>query len=174
MPTPRSRRRVLTACLVLAAALMLTAAPAPAKLVHFKELLPFVDMQLDGWQPQGKPQGSTLQSGQMEMSQASATFRSGGKILEIQVGDGLPAQFASLGASKGFQFETTENYLKQVEVDGFQGMESFHFQEKKGDLLLNVADRFLVVIKVHGADKGDILTTVAKKMDLKKLAELAN
>jgi hypothetical protein len=157
----------------VAAALALTAAPAPAKLVHFKELLPFVDIKLDGWQPEGKPKGSTMQSGQMEMSQVSATLRSGGKTLEILVGDGLPAQFAALGNDKGFQFETTENYLKQVEVDGFQGMESFHVQEKKGDLLLNVADRFLVVIKVHGADKGDILMTVAGKMDLKKLAELA-
>jgi hypothetical protein len=144
-----------------------------AEPVHYKELLPFVELKLGTWEAKGKPHGSSIKSGQMQMSEVKASFRNGNQTLEIVIVDGGPARFALMGLSQGFEMESTEKYVKTLEIQGFKGMETYRFKQKQGELNINVADRFLVSLKGKGVDNTEALKAAAQQMDLKKLATLA-
>jgi len=144
-----------------------------AEPVHFKELLPFVELKLGDWEAKGKPRGSTVKSGQMQMSEVKASFRNGNQTLEIAIVDGGPARFALMGLGRAFEMESTEKYVKPLEIQGCKGMETYRFKQKQGELTLNVADRFLVTLKGKGVDNTEALKTAAQQLDLKKLATLA-
>ncbi len=144
-----------------------------AEPINFKELLPFVEVKLQGWEMKGKPSGQTITGGQMRMSQAKATYTSGKASLEISVMDGHPAQMAALGLGQNVTMESTEKYVRPVELDGAQGMETYHYQPQRGELILSVGGRFLVTLKGKGIENTDILKTAAQQLDLKKLAGLA-
>ena len=46
------------------------AVPAGAEVVNFKELLPFVDINIPGWTMEGQPCGTTLKQGKVMLSEA--------------------------------------------------------------------------------------------------------
>lgn len=52
-------------------------------------------------------------------------------------------------------------------------MEKFKHKEKEGEIILPVANRFMVTIKGNGLDNTEVIKEVAGKLDLKKLAGLA-
>ena len=146
--------------------------PAPAEVVNFKELLPFVDMKIPGWTMEGKPSGSTLKQGQVMLSETRVSFKAGDKTLEIIIMDFLGKTIPFLTGQQ-LQMESTEETVRTTEVQGFKAFETFHHQDKQGELNISVADRFWVKIDGEGIDNLEVLKNVAQQMDLKKLATLA-
>ena len=151
------------------------AAGARAGVVHFKELMAILDLKPpQGWEVAEKPQGTTIKS-PVEMSEARVSFKTpGDKQVEVTIIDGVAAGMPYLGqAHQVVEMESSEEYFKSIEVQGFKGWEAFHFNDKRGDLNLNVANRFLVSFRGEQMDNNDMLKTLAGQMNLKKLAELA-
>ncbi len=174
MPDHRSLRLKFKAVILLALSAILfgAALAARADVVHFKELLPLVDLKISGWAMEGKPSGTTLKQGNVMVSEARASFKSGDKTLEVIIMDflGKPIPFVM---GQQLEMESSEETIRTVEVQGFKTIESFRPQDKQGELNISVADRFWVKIDGEGIDNLDVLKTVAQQMDLKKLAALA-
>jgi uncharacterized protein YxjI len=145
---------------------------ALAEVVHFKKLLPFVDVKIPGWTMKGKPSGSTLKQGPMKMSQVRASFTADGKNLEIIVMDFLGKPFPFM-MGQHMEMETSEEIVRTTEVQGFKGLEQYHLKDKEGELNIRVANRFWVKIDGKGIDNLKVLQDVAQKLELKKLAALA-
>ena len=141
--------------------------------VHFRELLPFVEIKLPGWEVDEKASGTTVKQGDFTMSEARASFRAGDKTLEISIMDFLGKPIPFLGMGQHLEMETTEEQVRTTQVQGFQALETFKPQDHHGELNLSVADRFWVRINGDGIDSLEPLRAAAQQMDLKKLAALA-
>lgn len=145
-----------------------------AQPVHFKELMSVLAIDPpEGWQVAEKPQGKTLKS-PVQMSEAEVKFRSGDdKDIEIKIVDGLGSMMPFMSLAQGMEMESSEEYVKPIEIQGFKGTEKFEYKGKEGEIILPVANRFLVTLEGEGMDDNEILKEVAGKLDLKKLAGLA-
>jgi hypothetical protein len=174
MPDSRSQMlkfRLITWLALPVLCFALTAS-ALADVVHFKKLVPFVDIKIPGWTMVGKPSGTTLKQGPMSMSQAKAKFKAGDKTLEIVVMDFLGKPFPFL-MGQHMEMESSEETMRTTEVEGFKAMEHYRTKDKEGDLNISVANRFWVKIGGKGIDNLKVLQDVAKQMNLKGLANLA-
>ena len=169
--TQPPRRLRLGATVLVTCLILVTAWTAVAEVVHFKELLPFVDLNLQGWAMEGKPSGTTLKQGQVTVSEARAAYKAGDKSLEIVIMDFLGKPLPFLMGHQ-LEMETTEEMVRTTEVLGFRALETFRHQEKQGELNISVADRFWVKIDGEGIENIDVLKSVVNQMDLKKLATL--
>lgn len=167
----RKIRRLITffSLLLLISRLVL---PAQADVVNFKELLPFVDIEIPGWAMVGKPCGNTQKQGKMMVSEARVSFRSGDRTLEVIIMDfqGKPIPFLK---GQQLEMETSEEIVHVTEVQGFRALVSYRQQTKQGELNISVADRFWVKLDGEGIDDLEILRTAAQQLDLKRLAALA-
>lgn len=149
------------------------AVAARAEVVHFKTLLPFVDLKIPGWQMEGKPGGTTLKQGKVSVSEARATYRADDKTLEIVIMDflGKPMPFLAMGQQ--LEMETNDEQVRTTTVQDFKALETYRKQDKQGELNISVADRFWVKIDGDSIESPEVLKTVAQQMDLKKLATMA-
>ena len=161
------------AFLTMALTLWAGVGAAAADVVHFKELMPFVDLKISGWQMDGKPSGTTLKQGNVSISEARATYRAEDRTLEIVVMDFLGKSIPFLGMGQQMEMETNGEQVRTTTVQDFKALETFRKQDKQGELNLSVADRFWVKIDGDGIDNPEVLRAVAEQMDLKKLATLA-
>jgi hypothetical protein len=148
------------------------AGPAGAEVVNFKELLPFVDIKIPGWTMQGKPSGTTLKQGKVMLSEARVSFRAGDQTLEVIIMD-FQGKTIPFLTGQHLQMESSEETVRTTEVQGFKAFETFHLQDRQGELNISVADRFWVKLDAEGIDNLEVLSKVAQQMDLKKLAALA-
>jgi hypothetical protein len=146
--------------------------PAGAEVVNFKELLPFVDINIPGWTMEGKPCGATLQQGKVMVSEARVSFRAGDQTLEVIIMD-FQGKTIPFLTGQQLQIESAEETVRFTEVLGFKATETFRHQDKQGELNISVADRFWVKIDGEGIENLEVLKKVAQQMDLKKLATLA-
>ena len=146
--------------------------PAWGEVVNFKELLPFVDIKIPGWSMQGKPCGTTLKQGSVMVSEARVSFRAGDQTLEVIIMDFLGKTIPFLTGQQ-LQMESSEETVRTTEVQGFKAVETFHNQDRQGELNISVADRFWVKLDGDGIDNLEVLKNAVQQMDLKKLAALA-
>jgi hypothetical protein len=154
----------------------LTLAPTAAlsgEPVHFRQLLPFVEVKLSGWEMSGKPSGTTVKHQSISMSEAKASYHAGDKTLEVIVLDFMGQSMPWLGMMPQMEMETSEESIRTTAVGGFKALETFKHNDKHGELNINVADRFWVKLEGEGIDNTEPLKAAAGQMDLKKLATLA-
>ncbi len=146
---------------------------ALAEPVHFKDLMAILAIEPpQGWEVSEKPKGTTIKA-PVQMSEAEVTFRSGEKKIDIKIIDGVGGVASALGMAQGMEMESSEEYVKPIEVQGFKGIETYKHKEKRGEINLPVANRFLVNITGEDMDNTEVMKAVAGKLDLKKLAGLA-
>jgi hypothetical protein len=146
--------------------------PAGAEVGDFQELLPFVDIKIPTWTMEGKPSGTTLKQGKVVISEARVSFRAGDQTLEVIIMDFLGKTIPFL-TGQHLQMEGSEETVRTTEVQGFKAVATFHSHDRQGELNISVADRFWVKIDGEGIDNLEVLTNVVQRMDLKKLAALA-
>jgi len=172
---PSNRRIQLAAVILGLAGLMLMGlgATAQAEVVNFKQLLPFVELKIAGWEMEGKPTGVTMKQGPVNMSEAKATYKAGERTLDIMVMDffGKPVPFMELGHE--IDLEGTEEKVRTITLQWFKGLEILRIKDRQGEINLNVADRFWVKAECDGLDDLQPLRNILEQMPLPKLAELA-
>lgn len=151
--------------LILTGLVLLTMIPAaaiPAELVNFKQLIPFVDLKLQGWEMAEKPSGSTMKHQHLQMSEAKAGYRAGDKTLNIAILDFLGQTIPWLGMLPQMEMESSEEMLRTTKVGDFKALETFKFKDKHGELNISVADRFWVKLEGKGLDNTEPLKAVAQ------------
>ena len=162
--------------LVLTGLAFWTLAPAAAvsgELVNFRQLMPFVDLKLKGWEMAEKPSGTTMKHQNIQMSEAKASYRSGDKTLNIVILDFLGQTIPWLASMPQMEMESSEEVLRTTKVGDFKALENYKFKDKHGELNISVGDRFWVKLEGSGIDNTEPLKAAAQQMDLQKLAALA-
>ena len=122
MPDHRTPMEKYRLTILLGMILMLfgPSLPARADVVHFKELLPFVDIKIPGWTMQGKPSGTTLKQGNVMVSEARVTFKAGDQTLEVVIMDflGKPIPFIM---GQPLEMASSAETIPSTKVQGVQG-----------------------------------------------------
>jgi hypothetical protein len=145
---------------------------AGAEVVNFNKLLPFVTLEIPGWIMEGKPCGTTMKQGNVMVSEARIAFKAGSQTLDIAIMDFLGKTIPFL-TGQPLLMEGSEEIVRTIKVQGFPAFATFRHQEKQGELSISVANRFWVKIDGEGIDNLEVLTQIAHRMDLQRLASLA-
>ncbi|MEW6388151.1 MAG: hypothetical protein AB1491_11605 [Thermodesulfobacteriota bacterium] len=147
---------------------------AQAEPVHFKQLMSFLDIKPPaGWEVAEKPSGLSTKA-PVQLSQAQVALRAGEKQrAEITIMDGLGSALPFMELAQLVEMESSEEYLRPIQIKGFSGRETYRFKDKEGEIILNVANRFLVTLKGEGLENIEPLKSLAQELDLEKLAKLA-
>jgi len=153
----------------------LISAHAAAEPVNFRDLLPLVKVNLPGWGLQGEPQGQTVKTPQMTVSEVEADYVSGSKTLAIKIIDSSLGQaaYSGMGFLQGMEVDTSEETTRGTKIKDFPAVETYRSQDKEARLTILVAQRFLVALEGASFDGVQELKTVAEHLDLAKLAALA-
>jgi hypothetical protein len=103
-----------------------------AEPVHFKELMALLAIEPpSGWEVSEKPKGTTLKS-PVQMSEAEVALSSGeDKNIEFKIVDGLGGMAPFLGMAQGMEMESSEEYMKPFEIQGFKGMETINIRTNR-------------------------------------------
>jgi hypothetical protein len=165
---------ILLGLLLLSSAFLFSQAQKQVDPVNWRELIPFL-IDIPEFEADGKPEGSTVAMGNYKVSQAEREYSSGDKELKISIIDGAYAQMAYAGIKMAMNFEmdTSEEYVKKVTIKGFPGIEKYEYEDKDGQVILLVADRFVVQLEEENAPDTSELKKIAEALDLEGLAKLA-
>ena len=144
--------------------------------------MPYKDLEsylpdVPGYTKDGDPKGSQMtMPGMGSWSQAEQSYRNGDKSFRAEIVDYNAAQMAFTGAAAVYKmgFESEDDNEKQGSVDlGVKDVAAFATQHKKepnAELVVIVADRFLVQLHSNGNNDMEWLKGVAKGMKLNDLA----
>ncbi|MFQ6082204.1 MAG: hypothetical protein ACE5WD_02460 [Candidatus Aminicenantia bacterium] len=144
----------------------------PVEPVNFRELIPFLK-DISGWTGE-KPEGSTISYGEYKLSQVSRSYSSGEKELTINILDGayVPMAYASFQMMRAFEIDTSDEYIRKIEISGFPAVERYEYDDKEGTIIIFVRERFLVTLEESGIKNTSGLRDIAQSLDLKGLAAL--
>ena len=164
-------------CALLAAGFSCLAARGqkPMTAVDGSELAKFLMIDLPGYQSPERPEVKTMDLGEAKVSIAARSFIGETSHLEITIVDGarLPAADLDFKSLEKPAFEPGRGKGRKISFQGFPGVERYAAAEKTAEVLILVADRFLVDLEHE--DVPDVAATVriAGLLDLAGLAALA-
>jgi hypothetical protein len=146
--------------------------------VDYNKLLPLLPEAPAGWKAE-KPEGSTMDGGGFKLTNVHREYQKGEgdhvPMASISILDSAanPDYVTATTAAWTSKTETPEGYSKPITVDGNPGFEAFENEGKHGSLWVMVAKRYFVQFELQGEDPKE-LQEWAKRVDLKKLAEIKN
>lgn len=142
--------------------------------INWRELVGFLK-DIPGWEAEGDPTGQTMSMGMYSATTVEREYTSGDKTLIIRIIDGGLAQLAYAGFNMMRQFEvdTSEEYVKKIEIQGYPGVDRYSYEYNEGTVMLLVAERFLVEIEISEVENTDDAKEAAGALELDKLADLA-
>jgi hypothetical protein len=142
--------------------------------VNWRELIPFL-VDIPGFEAEDDAEGSTMSMGNYKVSQVEREYSSGDKELRIMIIDGAYSQMAYAGIKMAMNFEidTSDEYVKKVTIKGFPGIEKYEYEDKDGQVMLLVAERFVVQVEGENIPDTSELKTITEGLDLEGLAKLA-
>lgn len=194
MPQPnRIRRSLVTAVLTVSlATLAMTpavraepsveanppAASQPVKkdAVDFRKLKELLPDAIGGVK-RSDAEGSKQAIGEMKISQAEASFSEEGKEgsanLTIVDYGAMPgtAQAMTSWSTLEIDEEGDTNYRKTYKINGYHALENYDKENKSGEIVLLVGDRFVVTLNINDLP-GETLKQAAEAMKLKELEAL--
>ena len=143
------------------------------ELINWRELVPFL-IDIPNWTAEGDAEGSSVSMGTFSVSQAEREYTSGDSRMKIQIIDSGANQmaFAAYKMAMAFEVDTSDEYIKKVEIKGFPGFEHYKYADKEGIVHLSIEDRFLVQLEGGQFDDCGPLKTAAESLDLAGLAKL--
>jgi hypothetical protein len=185
MPTTSKTARIAAAFVPLAIATLLCtgqsfaqAPPSPdaPEVVDYHKLLSLLPDAPTGWTTD-EPEGSTSEVGGFTLTNVHRDYKKGSgdnaptAAISILDSAANPEYASATTAAWNYNSETLEGYSKSITIDGNPGFEAYETERKHGSLWLMVAKRYFVQVELTGQDPKE-LQQWAKKLDLKKLAEI--
>jgi len=145
----------------------------PVDPVNWRELVPFL-VDIQGWDAEGKPEGSSISMGNYKVSKASREYSSGDKDLEIEIIDGgfVPMIYAGIKMAMSFEIDTSDEYLKKITIKNCPGVEKYQYGDKEAEVIILIAERFLVTLKGDNFKDTKELKDIAEILDLDGIAAL--
>ncbi|RZK27692.1 MAG: hypothetical protein EOO63_12875 [Hymenobacter sp.] len=143
----------------------------------YKDLENYLPAEVSGYTA-AAPSGQSMKTAGMAFSSAERTFTRDTADVKVSIVDYNGAnqlyQGASAMFSLGLESEDDESLTKEAKLnlDGVKGSETFHKKTGGADMTLAVGDRFLVTITGTKQPDLTLVETVAKRIDLEKMAKL--
>jgi hypothetical protein len=162
--------------LLLSTLFVLAQQNTPVDPVSWRELVPFM-IDVSGWEAEGKPEGQSVSMGDFKISQAEREYTAGDRSLNVSLVDGgfVPMVYAGIKMAMNFEVDSSEEYIKKIEVNGFPGVEQYNYESKEAELMILIAERFLLHFEGENFDNdASELVTIAAGFDLAGIAALAD
>lgn len=142
--------------------------------VNWRELIPFLG-EIPGWEAEEKPEGSTVSMQGFKISRVERSYTAGDRNLEIEIVDGsyFPAVYSPFKMAMSFELDTSERYVKKITIKDFPGIEQYEYEDKEAEIMILVADRFLVRLEGDNIEDPSEMIAIANALDLEGIAELA-
>jgi hypothetical protein len=148
------------------------AAPASA-VIPWQSLSQALPTTAPGWQLQGQVEGETAAAMGISVSSASCKLKQGAMTAEIEILDNaMAAGMASMGVNMVIQVDTNEERIGRVNIGNQPGMQTFHKQQNKADVVLIVRNRLMVNVTVDNAGSEAPAVQLAQLINIAHLNSL--
>ncbi|MCR5886280.1 hypothetical protein LRS06_00535 [Hymenobacter sp. J193] len=143
----------------------------------YKELQTYLPAEISGFTA-GNPEGQSKKMGGFAFSTASREFTKDSVTIITELIDYNGAHDMYQGAAAmfalGMESENDEELVKSTSlgIEGASGMENFHKKDGRAQLTLTLGGRFMVRVDADKQKDLSLVESVAKQIDLKKLAKL--
>jgi hypothetical protein len=146
----------------------------PVDPVNWRKLVPYL-VDISGWKADSDPEGGSVSMGTFKMSQAERSYSAGEKTLRIQLADGgyVPMVYASIKMAMNFEIDTSEEFVKMITIKEHPGIEQYEYSSQNAQVILLIADRFLLQLEGDGFKDTSELKKIAEGLDLMGIASLA-
>lgn len=148
-----------------------------AKAMHYEELMNFLPTKIDGYTAE-EPDGGTVEMQGTSYSNADITFKNeAGDRVKISLLDYNAAlsmySMATAMWSSGLKIDTKDELAQSFNInDQISGWETFKKKTGKASVVLGINDRFMLTVEADKQENCDNVKSIAKSMDLDKLASL--
>ena len=143
--------------------------------VNWRDIVPFL-IEIQDWSALGDATGSSMNVGGFQSSQGERGHTLGDKTLTVQVVDGAfsPMIYAGIKMAMSMEIDTSEEFVRKVEVKNYPGVLRYNFETKEAELILLIVDRFLNNYKGENftEEEAEGLKTIAEQHDLDGIAAL--
>lgn len=146
----------------------------PVPPVSFKVLIDYIPKSM-GDMKADPPKGETTTAGEWQYSQAEASYRSedGNRHADVGIFDyaHIPMLYVpfQMMLKMKVNTESTEGYEHSVQIAGFPSYEKWTTNGGENEVMVMVADRFVVKASTRGLGEGSA-RKIVEHMDLKGLA----
>jgi len=144
-----------------------------AKAVAFEELMALLP-EPSGW-TRGKPRGEQISMG-MDMSRAHGDYERGESSIDLEITDSSFNQLflapLTTYLAKGYSERSNEGYRKAEMVGGHPAFETWNSDSRRAEVIVVVANRFVVQATGHNVDNADQVRALAQAVDFSRLAAL--
>lgn len=143
----------------------------------YADLEKFLPQSVDGYKAE-QPKGASVNMGQMSYSTADVTFKKdNGDMVKVTILDYNRAYQiytqASLAWSMGMSVDSPNEKAETVKLDNTDGgWESYKKTSKQASITVGVSSRFFVKVEANNQADIEMVKSVAKSVDLSKLASL--
>jgi hypothetical protein len=146
----------------------------PVDPLNWKELVPFL-ADINGWTALDDAEGQTVSMMNFKTTQVERGYEKGDMSLTVMIVDGgyAPMAYQSIKMAMNFEMDTSDEYLKKTEINGYPGFVKYTYEDKEAELMLLVADRFIFQMSGENMKDTSELVDIAKSFELGKLAKLA-
>ena len=146
----------------------------PVDPLSLKELIPEAPK---GWKLSGGPSWEKSTMGNFKISLAKQSFGYGDSdtTVRIEINDNahVPMLYIPWKMIDLIERESETDYMRSTKVKEYPALERYHKIRKSGELSVLVDDRFVVSVKGEKIVDTILLYEYLEKIDLKKLASLA-
>ena len=145
----------------------------PVDPVNWRELQEYL-VDFSGYEREGEPDGETVSMGNMKWTHVEQNYRSGDKSLKLEIIDsayvGMALQSFQMAAA--MEIDTSDEYVKSTEINGFPGVKRYTYEDKQGEVMVLVGERFLIRLEGEPFEDADPLVDLIKEVDIEGLAAL--
>ena len=143
----------------------------------YKELQAFLPTEVSGYTA-ANPTGQSMKMSGIAFSTAGRDFTKDSVTVKTELIDYNGANQLYQGASAmlglGMESEDDEQITKSTTlgIDGASGMATYRKKDRQAELMLAVGNRFLIKVSADKQPDLELVESVAKQMQLEKLAEM--
>ncbi|MET4104995.1 hypothetical protein [Hymenobacter sp. UYP22] len=143
----------------------------------YKELQAYLPTDVSGYTA-ANPTGQSMKMSGIAFSTVGREFTKDSVTVKTEIIDYNGANQLYQGASAmlglGLESEDDEQLTKSASlgIDGASGMETYRKKDRQAELMLAVGGRFLIKVTADKQPDTKLVESVAKQMQLEKLAEL--
>ncbi|MCA8830029.1 hypothetical protein [Hymenobacter pini] len=143
----------------------------------YKELQAYLPAEVSGYTA-ANPSGQSTKMSGLAFSTASRDFTKDNSTVKVELMDYNGANQLYQGAAgllgMGLESENDEELVKSTDlgVEGVSGMETYRKKDRQAELMLTMGGRFMVKITADQQPDLQLVESVAKQMDLEKLAKM--
>lgn len=144
-----------------------------AKAVEFEQLIALLP-EVGGW-TRGKPKGEQVSMG-ITMSNAKAEYTKGDASIDLTITDSSFNQLVlspfTMFLAAGYSERNSDGFKRSSSIAGHPGFESWRNDNKEGEVVAVVGNRFIVQAKGRDLENIDAVKALVQAVDFSKLSAL--